>query len=83
MVKDTTAVAPSTLTPSDQSHDPSKLLLEILRNVNKEVRTNLELGDEAKLAVERFRLISADLAVTPVAVVYPPQHGAQQSRSKS
>lgn len=93
MVKDNTAVAQvqqssssSTSTPSsamDPPNDVSQLLLKILRNVDKEVRTNLDLNEEAKVAVAKFRLISADLAVSPVAVVCHTHQGAQQSRSKS
>jgi hypothetical protein len=60
----TTAAVTSTATnPSD----PAALLLSILRNVDREVRSSFELGDEAKRAVERYRAIDAILRVRPVA----------------
>lgn len=51
--------------PPPSSQDVTALLLDVLRNVNREVTTTLELGPAAKAAVERFNAISADLFVKP------------------
>ncbi len=51
--------------PPPTSQDVTALLLDVLRNVNREVTTTLELGPAAKAAVLRFDAISADLFVKP------------------
>jgi hypothetical protein len=51
--------------PPPTSQDVTALLLDVLRNVNREVTTTLELGPAAKAAVVRFDQISTDLFVKP------------------
>ncbi len=69
----TSAPYPSETTPAPNpgpapgpNPDPTKdivaLLLNVLRNVDREVKTALELDGRAKAAVVRFQAISADLA---------------------
>lgn len=41
--------------------DVSALLIEVLRNVNREVQTNLTLDGKALAAVRRFQALSRDL----------------------
>ena len=41
--------------------DVTALLLEVLRNVNREVRTSLDLPGRAQAAVDHFRAISISL----------------------
>jgi hypothetical protein len=59
---------PKSRTPSTQSSasDPganqvTALLLDVLRNVNREVQTTLELDATAQAAVDHFRAISLSL----------------------
>ena len=47
--------------PGPAPHDVTQLLLDVLRNVNREVKTSLELTDKAKTAVEHFQAISLSL----------------------
>jgi hypothetical protein len=60
-----TTPSPPPPAPPPSSQDVTALLLDVLRNVNREVTTTLELGPAAKAAVERFNAISADLFVKP------------------
>jgi|KBSSwiStaDraftv2_1062776.scaffolds.fasta_scaffold520887_2 hypothetical protein len=48
-------------TPAPNPNDVTALLLEVLRNVNREVKTTLDLSGRALAAVERFRAISISL----------------------
>lgn len=43
------------------SNDVGALLIEVLRNVNREVQTTLALDGKALAAVQRFQAISRDL----------------------
>lgn len=60
-----TTPSPTPAPPPPGSQDVTALLLDVLRNVNREVTTTLDLGPAAKAAVERFNAISADLFVRP------------------
>ena len=53
----TTAAAP--ITPTEEA---VAALLSVLRSVDREVQTSLELSPEAERAVDRFRAIAFDLA---------------------
>lgn len=66
MEKKSTAESPSPAA-SSSTDELVALLLQVMRNVDREVKTALELGTEAQAAVARFRAISADLATRPVA----------------
>jgi len=48
-----------------QNQDVAALLLQVLRNVDREVKTTLQLSTEAQFAVDHFRAISAALSTTP------------------
>jgi hypothetical protein len=61
----TTPSPPPPAPPPPTSQDVTALLLDVLRNVNREVTTTLELGPAAKAAVVRFDQISTELAVRP------------------
>lgn len=77
MVKDNAAVS-----STDSSQDATQLLLKILRNVDREVKTTCELPQDARNAIIRFRSISADLAVPDV--ITPQEPGAaQKQRAKT
>lgn len=81
--KKTTTTNPSTATTTDttpttgNSNDIAQLLLNVLRQVQSEVRTTRELGQEATQAIARFRAISADLATTPLIDPQPGQSGTR------
>jgi hypothetical protein len=60
-----TTPSPPPPAPPPSSQDVTTLLLDVLRNVNREVTTTLELGPAAKAAVVRFDQISTDLFVKP------------------
>ena len=51
--------------PAPDTGDVVQLLLNVLRQVQNEVRTTRELSTEATAAIASFRAISADLATTP------------------
>jgi hypothetical protein len=60
-----TPPSPPPPAPPPSSQDVTALLLDVLRNVNREVTTTLDLGPAAKAAVVRFDQISTDLSVKP------------------
>lgn len=47
--------------PATSPTDVTALLLEVLRNVNREVKTSLDLPGRAQAAVDHFRAISISL----------------------
>jgi hypothetical protein len=47
--------------PVPSPTDVTALLLEVLRNVNREVQTSLDLSGRAQAAVDHFRAISVSL----------------------
>ncbi|HEV7476526.1 MAG TPA: hypothetical protein VGO02_02180 [Burkholderiales bacterium] len=47
--------------PAPSPTDVTALLLEVLRNVNREVKTTLDLSGRAQAAVDHFRAISVSL----------------------
>jgi hypothetical protein len=47
--------------PAPSPADVTALLLEVLRNVNREVKTTLDLSGRAQAAVDHFRAISVSL----------------------
>lgn len=59
--------AASSAATTTNPNDPAALLLAILRNVDREVRSTLELDDDAQKVVGRFRSIDRALRVRPVA----------------
>ncbi len=56
--------APATAASNPQS-ELTTLLLDVLRGVDREVKTSLVLGPAAQAAVARYRDIAEDLAVLP------------------
>ena len=76
MVKDNVAAS-----STDTSQEATQLLLKILRNVDREVKTTCELPQDARNAIIRFRSISNDLAVPDV--ISPQEPGAQKQRAKT
>lgn len=67
MTKTTGTPTPSASSPgdatktNDSSNQVTALLLDVLRNINREVRTTTELNGFASRAIENFRIISDDL----------------------
>lgn len=55
----TTTASAATITPTEEA---VAALLSVLRSVDREVQTSLELSPEAVRAVQRFRDIAFDLA---------------------
>ena len=63
----------TTTTPSDAPITPTEeavaALLSVLRSVDRQVQTTLELSTEADEAVKRFRAIALDLATGPTSAL--------------
>lgn len=64
----------------DPSREATELLLKIFRNVDREVKTTIDLGEEALRAVERFRCIAAALKTHPISTYDPTNQSAQDSK---
>ena len=63
--KPTAEAAAEAVRSQNPNQDVAALLLQVLRNVDREVKTTLQLSVEAQLAVDRFRAISLALSTTP------------------
>ena len=64
MTKKTTTTYPAASSSTPQS-ELTALLLDVLRGVNREVESAIELGPDALAAVAHYRAIALDLATLP------------------
>jgi hypothetical protein len=74
----TAAAAATPAAATDPSSDVTRVLLDVFRKVNSQVKAPLELSKEAVCAVHKFRCIAAELATnrpfaSPATAPPPPQ----------